>query len=66
MNYLKMVMRINVIVQVKKQRNKKKEQDKKKFLTSMIENGEIRKKLMLQKILNQSLGSKVRQMEQLY
>jgi len=34
--------------------SKKKEKDKKKFLISLIENGEIRKKLMLRKILNQS------------
>ena len=53
MNYLKMVMHINVIVQVKKQKNKKKEQDKKKFLIFMIENGEIKKRSMPQKILNQ-------------
>ena len=38
----------------------KKEQDKKKFLISMIENGEIKKKLMLQKILNQLLDLKVK------
>ena len=38
----------------------KKEQDKKKFLISMIENGEIKKNLMLQKILNQLLDLKVK------
>ena len=43
----------NVIAQVKKLKIKKKEQDKKKFLKYMIENGEIKKKLMLQKILSQ-------------
>ena len=59
MNYLKTVMHISVIAQAKKQKNKKKEQGKKKFLTFMIENGEIKKKLMLQKILNQLLGLKV-------
>ena len=53
MNYLKMVLHINVIVRVKKLKNKRKELDKKKFLISTIENGEIRKKPMLQKILNQ-------------
>ena len=47
MNYSKMAMHISVIAQVKKQRNKKKERDKKRFLTSMIENGEIKKKQML-------------------
>ena len=52
MNFLKMVMHTNVIVQAKKLRNKKKEQDKKKFLIFMIENGEIKKNLMLQKISN--------------
>ena len=52
-NYLKMVLHINVIVRVKKLKNKRKELDKKKFLISTIENGEIRKKPMLQKILNQ-------------
>ena len=57
---------IDFIDQAKRQKNKKKEQDKKKFLISMIENGETKKTLMLQKILNQSLGSKVRQTEHLY
>ena len=52
MSYLKMVMHINVIVQVKKQKNKKKEQDKKKFPIFMIESGEIKVKMMLPKILN--------------
>ena len=43
-------MLTNVIVQMKKQKNKKKEQNKKKFLTFMIENGETKVKMMLQKI----------------
>ena len=59
-------MHTSVIAQAKKYKNKKKEQDKKKFLTSMTENGEIRKKLMLQKILNQLLDLKVKLMEHLY
>ena len=50
MNYLKMDMHTSVIVQVKKQKNKKKERDKKKFPTYMIENGETKKNPMLQKI----------------
>ena len=66
MNYLKMDMHISVIVQVKKQKNKKKEQGKKKFLTFTIENGETKKKLMLQKILNQLLDLKAKQMVLLY
>ena len=52
-NYYKMVMHTNVIVQMKKLKNKKKEQSKKKFLTFMIENGEIEVNPMLQKISNQ-------------
>ena len=36
-------MHINAIVQLKKLKNKKKEPDKKKFLISIIENGEISK-----------------------
>jgi len=44
----------------------KKGQDKKKFLISMTENGEIRKKLMLQKILIQLLDLKVKLTEHLY
>ena len=40
--------------------NKKREPDKKKFLISMIENGEIRKRLMRQKILNQLSDLKVK------
>ena len=59
-------MHTSVIAQAKKQKNKKKEQDKKKFLIFTIENGEIKKKMMLQMTLNQLLGSKVRQMEHLY
>ena len=43
---------INVIVQVKKLKNKKKGQNKKKYHISIIESGEIRVKLMLQKKLN--------------
>ena len=38
----------------------KKEQDKKKFLIFMIENGEIKKNLMLQKISSLSLDLKVK------
>ena len=52
MSYLKMVMHINVIAQVKKQKNKKKDQDKKKFPIFMIENGGIKVKMMHPKILN--------------
>ena len=40
----------NVTVLVKKLKNKKKELDKKNFLISTIENGEIYQSLMLQKI----------------
>ena len=47
-----MVMHINVIVQVKKYKNKKKEQGKKRVPIFMIENGEIKVKKMLPKILN--------------
>ena len=43
-------MHTSVIAQAKKQKNKKKEQDKKKFLTSITENGETKKNPMLQKI----------------
>ena len=46
-------MHTNAIVQMKKLKNKKKEQSKKKFLTFMIENGEIKVNPMLQKISNQ-------------
>ena len=48
--YSKMVMPINVIVQQRKLKNKKKELDKKNFLISIIENGEIYQNLMLLKI----------------
>jgi len=48
-----MAMLINAIVQVKKLKNKKKELNKKKFHTFIIENGEIKENLMLQKILSQ-------------
>ena len=44
----------------------KKEQGKKRFPIFMIENGEIKKNLMLQKILNLLLGLKVRLMEHRY
>ena len=44
----------------------KKEQNKKKFLTFMIENGEIKKILMRQRILNQLLDLKVKLMEHRY
>ena len=47
---LKKVMLINVIVHLRKLRNKKRELNKKKFHIFMIENGEIKKKLMLLKI----------------
>ena len=60
MNDAKMATHTNVIVQVKKEKNKKKGQDKKKFLISKIENGEIRMKLILQKILNQLSDLKVK------
>jgi len=43
----------NVIVKMRRSRNKKKELNKKKFLISIIENGGIKKKLKLQIILNQ-------------
>ena len=46
-------MHISAIAQVKKQKNKKKEQDKKKFLISMIGNGEKKKTLKHKKILKQ-------------
>ena len=59
-------MHINVNVKAKKLRNKKKEQDKKKFLIFMIENGEIKKNQMLQKISNLLLDLKVRLMEHQY
>ena len=41
MNYLKMEMLINVIVQMKKLKSKKRELDKKSFLIFTIESGEI-------------------------
>ena len=41
MNYLKMVMHTSAIARAKKLKNKKKELDKKSFLISIIENGEI-------------------------
>ena len=44
----------------------KKRARQKKFLTSMTGNGEIRKKLMLQKILNLLSGLKVKLMAHLY
>ena len=44
----------------------KKEQDKKKFLIFTIENGEIKKKMMLQMTLNQLLDLKVKLMAHLY
>jgi hypothetical protein len=50
MNYLKMVMLINAIAQVKKLKNKKKELDKKNFLIFIIENGEIYQSQKLLKI----------------
>ena len=53
MNYLKMVKRINVIVQAEEIEEQKKGLSKKKSLISMIENGEIRVRQMLQRIFNQ-------------
>ena len=47
---LKMDMHTNATAQVKKLKNKKKEQSKKKFHTFTIENGEIKVNLKLQKI----------------
>jgi len=41
MNYKKMAMHINVIVQQRKLKNKKKELDKKNFHIFIIENGGI-------------------------
>ena len=46
-------MHINAIVKVRKLKNKKKEQNKKKFLIFIIESGETKKKVMLPKILDQ-------------
>ena len=66
MSYLKMVMLISVIVQVKKSKNKKKDLNKKNFLIFIIENGEILQMQTLQKILNLLLDLKVRLREQLY
>ena len=60
MNYLKMDMHINVIVQVKKLKSKKKGLNKKKFLIFIIENGEIKINPMLQKTSNQLLDLKVK------
>ena len=50
MNYSKMVMHINVTVQLKKLKSKKKELDKKNFHIFTIENGEIYQNLKLPKI----------------
>ena len=52
MNYYKMEMHINVIVQVRKLKNKKIELNKKNFLISIIENGEMQMKKTFRKILN--------------
>ena len=52
MNYLKEVVLINAIVQVKKLKIKKKELDKKNFRIFIIENGEIFLRKMLQQIKN--------------
>jgi glutamyl-tRNA synthetase len=49
---LKMDMLINVIVLLKRSKNKKKEQGKKKYLTFTTENVEMRMKRMLLKKLN--------------
>jgi hypothetical protein len=45
-------MLINVIVHLKRSKNKKKEQGKKKYLTFTTENVEMQMKKMLQKKLN--------------
>jgi hypothetical protein len=50
MSCLKRAMHISDIAQYKKLKNKKKELNKKNFLTSIIENGEILWELMYPKI----------------
>jgi len=54
MNYKKMDVLISVIAQIKRLKNKKKELDKKKYITSIIENAEMQMKKMLLKKLNLS------------
>ena len=59
MNSLKKVLHINATVQKMKLINKKKDVKNKEFHISTTENGEMLKILRLQKVLNQSCGSKV-------